>query len=170
MNKKQKHAIKVSVFFIVVPILIFVLAILALRIGSVNYSTAEIFNGLFDANSSVHTIIIDLRLPRVILAIIIGMCLAAPQRNGFHAHRAVVVDNLSFSRIERVEDDLVAHALTEKFQLGSQQPLQVGMTMDVQVGRPFQHTESRNQTDESEAVVTVEVRNENMVQPTELQS
>jgi hypothetical protein len=42
--------------------------------------------------------------------------------------------------------------------------------MDVQVGRPFQHTESRNQTDESEAVVTVEVRNENMVQPTELQS
>ena len=77
MNKKQKHAIKVSVFFIVVPILIFVLAILALRIGSVNYSTAEIFNGLFDANSSVHTIIIDLRLPRVILAIIIGMCLAA---------------------------------------------------------------------------------------------
>ena len=77
MNKKQKHAIKVSVFFIVVPILIFILAILALRIGSVNYSTAEIFNGLFDANSSVHTIIIDLRLPRVILAIIIGMCLAA---------------------------------------------------------------------------------------------
>ena len=73
MNKKQKHAIKVSVFFIVVPILIFILAILALRIGSVNYSTAEIFNGLFDANSSVHTIIIDLRLPRVILAIIIGM-------------------------------------------------------------------------------------------------
>ena len=64
-------------FFIVVPILIFILAILALRIGSVNYSTAEIFNGLFDANSSVHTIIIDLRLPRVILAIIIGMCLAA---------------------------------------------------------------------------------------------
>ncbi len=60
-----------------VPILIFVLAILALRIGSVNYSTAEIFNGLFDANSSVHTIIIDLRLPRVILAIITGMCLAA---------------------------------------------------------------------------------------------
>ena len=42
MNKKQKHAIKVSVFFIVVPILIFVLAILALRIGSVNYSTAAI--------------------------------------------------------------------------------------------------------------------------------
>ena len=77
MNKKQKHAIKVSVFFIVVPILIFILAILALRIGSVNYSTAEIFNGLFDSNSSVHTIIIDLRLPRVILAIIIGMCLAA---------------------------------------------------------------------------------------------
>ena len=77
MNKKQKYAIKVSVFFIVVPILIFILAILALRIGSVNYSTAEIFNGLFDANSSVHTIIIDLRLPRVILAIIIGMCLAA---------------------------------------------------------------------------------------------
>lgn len=71
---------KVSVFFIVVPILIFVLAILALRIGSVNYSTAEIFNGLFDANSSVHTIIIDLRLPRVILAIIIGMCLAAAGR------------------------------------------------------------------------------------------
>ena len=82
MNKKQKHAIKVSVFFIMVPILIFILAILALRIGSVNYSTAEIFNGLFDANSSVHTIIIDLRLPRVILAIIIGMCLAASAAPG----------------------------------------------------------------------------------------
>ena len=44
---------------------------------SVNYSTAEILTVLFDASSSVHTIVIDLRLPRVILAIIIGMCLAA---------------------------------------------------------------------------------------------
>lgn len=77
MNTKKKQAVKVSIVFIALPILIFMLAILALRIGSVGFSTGEIITGLFDANSPVHTIIMNLRLPRVILAILIGICLAA---------------------------------------------------------------------------------------------
>lgn len=77
MDKKKKQAIRVSVVFIVFPILIFILTILALRIGSVSFSTSDILSGLFDPNNSVHTIIINLRLPRIILAMIIGVCLAA---------------------------------------------------------------------------------------------
>ena len=54
-----------------------VLSVLALRIGSVSYTTAEILESIFDPSSTIHTIIVNLRLPRVLLAAIVGMCLAA---------------------------------------------------------------------------------------------
>ena len=65
-----------AVFFVSLAILA-VLSVIALRIGSVSYSTSEILESIFDTNSTIHTIIINLRLPRVILAILVGMCLSA---------------------------------------------------------------------------------------------
>lgn len=43
------------------------------------------------------------------------------------------------------------------------------MGMNVEVGGTFQHAEGRNQSHQAEAVVAVEVRNEDVVQPAELQ-
>ena len=63
-------------FFICLGIMV-VLSLIALRIGSVEYSTSEIISALMDPTSTTYTIIVNLRLPRVILAILVGMCLAA---------------------------------------------------------------------------------------------
>ncbi|MBY0584240.1 iron ABC transporter permease [Murdochiella sp. Marseille-P8839] len=57
-------------------ILVF-LSLLSLRIGSAGYSLQEIVDALFgNGSQTVRNILIHLRLPRVIVAIIVGACLA----------------------------------------------------------------------------------------------
>jgi iron complex transport system permease protein len=53
------------------------LSLLALRVGSAKFSLRQIMSSLWDVGSPIRTIIIDIRLPRVMLSIIIGMCLTA---------------------------------------------------------------------------------------------
>lgn len=66
---------KISITGILVLVLA-IISITALRIGTVKYSTSEILAIFAKESSTVKTIVLNLRLPRVILGIIIGMCLA----------------------------------------------------------------------------------------------
>lgn len=77
MTKKIKVITADSLIFIVAIFLIILLSVLSLRIGSVEYTTKEILNSLFDKDSVIRVIVMDLRLPRVILCIVVGMSLAA---------------------------------------------------------------------------------------------
>lgn len=71
---KTKHLIIISSAFI----LSIVSAILALAIGTVNISIAEIFNSLFnpDSHQQFATILWDIRLPRVLMSFAVGGGLA----------------------------------------------------------------------------------------------
>ena len=75
--EKNVGIFRIGAVFLISLAILAVLSVIALRIGSVSYSTSEILESIFDTNSTIHTIIINLRLPRVILAILVGMCLAA---------------------------------------------------------------------------------------------
>lgn len=75
--EKKVGMFRIGLVFVVSLCILAVLSVLALRIGSVSYTTAEILESIFDSSSTIHTIIVNLRLPRVLLAAIVGMCLAA---------------------------------------------------------------------------------------------
>lgn len=75
--EKKVGMFRIGLVFVVSLCILAVLSVLALRIGSVSYTTAEILESIFDTSSTIHTIIVNLRLPRVLLAAIVGMCLAA---------------------------------------------------------------------------------------------
>ena len=75
--EKKVGMFRIGLVFVVSLCILAVLSVLALRIGSVSYTTAEILESIFDPSSTIHTIIVNLRLPRVLLAAIVGMCLAA---------------------------------------------------------------------------------------------
>ncbi len=76
-GEKKVGMFRIGLVFLVSLGILAVLSVVALRIGSVSYSTSEILESIFDPSSTIHTIIVNLRLPRVILAIVVGMCLAA---------------------------------------------------------------------------------------------
>ena len=75
--EKKVGMFRIGLVFVVSLCILAVLSVLALLIGSVSYTTAEILESIFDPSSTIHTIIVNLRLPRVLLAAIVGMCLAA---------------------------------------------------------------------------------------------
>ena len=75
--EKKVGMFRIGLVFVVSLCILAVLSVLALRIGSVSYTTAEILESIFDPSSTIHTILVNLRLPRVLLAAIVGMCLAA---------------------------------------------------------------------------------------------
>lgn len=77
--EKKVGMFRIGLVFVVSLCILAVLSVLALRIGSVSYTTAEILESIFDPSSTIHTIIVNLRLPRVLLAAIVGMCLAAAE-------------------------------------------------------------------------------------------
>lgn len=77
MQKKINKELKNTIIYFTVIIFIVILSILSLRIGTVEYSAREIFGSLFDSDSTIRTIVIDLRLPRVILCLLVGAALAA---------------------------------------------------------------------------------------------
>ena len=75
--EKKVGMFRIGLVFVVSLCILAVLSVLALRIGSVSYTPAEILESILDPSSTIHTIIVNLRLPRVLLAAIVGMCLAA---------------------------------------------------------------------------------------------
>lgn len=74
VNKRLAKRITV---FTVCLIVLFFAGLLSLRFGSVRFSTTEIFNALSSAEASTaRNIIINIRLPRTLLAIMVGANLA----------------------------------------------------------------------------------------------
>lgn len=58
--------------------LLLISCIVCLMIGTVTFSLGEIWRGLFDSEDSLaRRIVWDIRLPRIIIGMIVGMCLAA---------------------------------------------------------------------------------------------
>lgn len=81
MNGSQKRKINVRRVGVIWGILIAALCILslvAIAVGSAGYSIAEILRALFrDEKSTIKVIVLNLRLPRLILALLIGASLSA---------------------------------------------------------------------------------------------
>lgn len=57
-------------------VLLAVAALIALCVGSANLSVSELLSSLGDRGSSAHTILLGLRLPRVLLAMLVGAALS----------------------------------------------------------------------------------------------
>lgn len=79
MKTKQKISLlRVSGVMLVLLILLGLCSVLSLAVGSAGYSIQEILKALFSQEDSpVKTIVLNLRLPRIILAILIGSSLSA---------------------------------------------------------------------------------------------
>lgn len=79
MKTKQKISLlRVSSVMLVLLILLGLCSVLSLAVGSAGYSIQEILKALFSQEDSpVKTIVLNLRLPRIIMAILIGSSLSA---------------------------------------------------------------------------------------------
>ena len=91
------------------------------------------------------------------------------QRKGAHGHRTVFIDDCRGAGVVGVELHLVVHPFAEEVQLGLHELFQFGGGIDVHGGSASQQSEGGEQSDESEAVVAVEVGDEDVVQPGEFQ-
>ncbi len=83
-NRGSVKLLRVSLLWIILAVMLAVLTVAAINIGSVKFSVTEIFHSVFSneaelspEQSVTRTIIMNLRLPRVILAILVGACLSA---------------------------------------------------------------------------------------------
>lgn len=79
MKAGQKISLlRFSTVMLVLLILLAVLCLLSIAVGSAGYSIPEILDAVFrEEKSPIKTIVVNLRLPRIILAILIGASLAA---------------------------------------------------------------------------------------------
>lgn len=76
-NIVNKRYIKRIAIFIISLICLLFISILSLRFGSVRFSTDEIINALSSTDTSIaRNVIVNIRIPRTLLAIIIGANLA----------------------------------------------------------------------------------------------
>lgn len=83
-NRGSVKLLRVGLLWVVLAVLIAVLSIVAINIGSVKFSVNQIFTSIFadadsltSAQNVTKTIVLNLRLPRVVLAILVGACLSA---------------------------------------------------------------------------------------------
>lgn len=72
----HKDALKGIVGCLVLALLIFVLALIAMKLGSISISYRELFEGLFVAYDKRVATIYDLRFPRIIVALLGGAALS----------------------------------------------------------------------------------------------
>lgn len=79
MKAGQKISLlRFSTVMLVLLILLAVLCLLSIAVGSAGYSIPEILEAVFrEEKSPIKTIVVNLRLPRIILAILVGASLAA---------------------------------------------------------------------------------------------
>lgn len=76
--KKKYGLLRVSFVLMVLLILLVVLCIVSAAVGSAGYSVTEILKATFSPEDSpVKVIVMNLRLPRILLAVLIGSCLSA---------------------------------------------------------------------------------------------
>ena len=77
-NGKQVSLLRVGTVLLALLILLAAACLVSMAVGSAGYSVPEILRALFsEEKSAINTIVINLRLPRIILAILIGASLAA---------------------------------------------------------------------------------------------
>ncbi len=81
MNGSQKRKInvrRVGVIWGILAVALCILALVAITVGSAGYSIAEILRALLShEKSTIKIVVLNLRLPRLILAVLIGSSLAA---------------------------------------------------------------------------------------------
>lgn len=78
--EKERHPLarKRFIIFVSVGTMLFVSAIASLMIGAVSFSITEIWNGIFSSVDSLERRIVwELRVPRMLIGLIVGMCLAS---------------------------------------------------------------------------------------------
>lgn len=77
MNKKGLALLKTSSIAILLIVILIALSLFAFGIGSAGYSIKEIVTALLDdSDNTIKTVVINLRMPRVFMAILIGSALA----------------------------------------------------------------------------------------------
>ena len=77
-NGKQVSLLRVGTVLLALLILLAAACLVSMAVGSAGYSVPEILRAIFsEEKSAIKTIVINLRLPRIILAILIGASLAA---------------------------------------------------------------------------------------------
>ncbi len=78
-DKQLKHPLarKRKMTIIILPILLMIASIGSLMIGQVSFSVGEVLKSIFiDDDSLARRIVWEIRVPRILLGVIVGMCLA----------------------------------------------------------------------------------------------
>ncbi|MBQ8185811.1 MAG: iron ABC transporter permease [Clostridia bacterium] len=83
-NRGSVKLLRVGFLWILLAVLLVILSVVAVNIGTVQYSVPEIFTSITAKEAELtaeqnitRTIVMNLRLPRVVLAILVGACLSA---------------------------------------------------------------------------------------------
>ena len=77
-KKRKVSALRVGTVWLLLAVLLIVLSLTAINVGSAGYSVKQILTALFSSEkSTVKTIVVNLRLPRLILALLIGASLSS---------------------------------------------------------------------------------------------
>lgn len=77
-QKRKVNVRRVGVIWAILIVALCILSLVAIAVGSAGYSISEILRALFsDQKSTIKVIVVNLRLPRLILAILIGSSLSA---------------------------------------------------------------------------------------------
>ena len=74
---KHPLAKKRRLTLILLPVLLIIVSIGSLMLGQVSFSVTEVFQGIFSTEDTMaRRIVWEIRLPRILIAIIVGVCLA----------------------------------------------------------------------------------------------
>ncbi|MBR3293513.1 MAG: iron ABC transporter permease [Oscillospiraceae bacterium] len=77
-GKHKVSALRIGTIWLILAALLVVLSLVAINVGSAGYSVSEIVHALFSPEkSTVKVVVMNLRLPRLILALLIGASLSS---------------------------------------------------------------------------------------------
>ena len=78
LDKRRDSAVRVGAIWVCLIIVLAAVSVMSIAVGSAGYSLAEIMRALFsEEKSTVKVVVLSLRLPRLVLAILIGASLSA---------------------------------------------------------------------------------------------
>ncbi|MBR4145864.1 MAG: iron ABC transporter permease [Lachnospiraceae bacterium] len=78
VKKRKVSALRIGTVWLILTVLLVVLSIVAINVGSAGYSVKQILSALFSSDkSTVKVVVVNLRLPRLILALLIGASLSS---------------------------------------------------------------------------------------------
>ena len=77
-RKRKVSALRIGTVWLILLIALILLSLVAINVGSAGYSIPQILSALFSSErSTVKVVVVNLRLPRLILALLIGASLSA---------------------------------------------------------------------------------------------